>query len=1172
VDEKLPLFLTLYDPLAIYVINNEIIGCELLGEEEVNPAIVMRNYDLGSGFISPDLAFLFLKKMFQNVSLRKYFPKELHHYFEPFIDQELPKYDIGFMSSFGYGSLNHSLYFNLEIDESNKEFPIVLSGFSYEDTLLDHKVSLSPKDAFFIFANICANAHCRGILNLSSGSFDKLLYRKIVRPKEMFPNLEYPKFTVDYLKYLREGFKKKTVDLFFILQTSGARLLLFLSRDKQVTFFIKHITEELLSSSDLIKSKKIMYYTLLKLLFKHSKSNRSFVKSSKGLVEKLLQLETEIQFPFPKSLISNENIKLTQEEYNKTFLPIFWFQAQPIEIYVVNNKLLGAYTGSGSFNNGYSTRAFHILSKLFNHPHTKKDLPESLGLYFKESKVFGIKPVSPLYVYLLGWEDPYMRSEYMDLDIEIQEEQEKSVLLKDFTFNSMPMDLRIPLTSLEAFILFANICSSKMIDHFSGIIYDNDFDWNSYRFSEDFEKELWIKEFVLAYLKFIRKQLLEEKITPLEILRLSGAPVVSLLVKGTELVEKFIVQILEELKELDGLSFNRQIMYLTLLEICRDKFCYDNKEIKVFDLINDFYRDNYAIIHTIKNRIDKQYPRNERQLLDWLLSFEEEMEIGKEELVIQPKEQENVPIDVFFYFSKFHLMIKENELVLFRQQTTHGFGIKAFKLLRELYNSQATRKAIPEIFHYSLDDIGQLFGDDMAGTCFSGTKFFDTGLCLDFKITIDEKTNTVILEDFEFENEPLCHSIKLSAEDVFLIFSNTLFYHNYNNIANTMRQLEMEKFDTEVLLNHFNEQSEEVDKHVKNKHWLSAANVFLVEYLAFLIKGLKDKTITPERILRTSGTFTLISLLNYKPVQDYCKSILKSMENVNELSLNELIIYYTLVDSLSFDSPIGKEVREFYTKYNALIPKIKEFLTTKIVREEISKAEPLKEIAPEQEENKIKVSTKKPTKEEKAVPVLQAIDNARQNEHKIVLVRSETYMSALTDAGIALVGNGTINYPQLNTTEIIQKIVQQRNMPLMTAVAGKLEFNPPLTRNDLLKIIEEVLEEHKSNEITNPATGEKMKIHRPEINPEYEDLLAIGFFFMDLVHRGRLDEDQIEIFLEAFIELSKEKIIILPHPECDFGSTFDMIKQMTGNQSPVLSDTLFDKLISLAVIASEEPE
>ena len=77
---------------------------------------------------------------------------------------------------------------------------------------------------------------------------------------------------------------------------------------------------------------------------------------------------------------------------------------------------------------------------------------------------------------------------------------------------------------------------------------------------------------------------------------------------------------------------------------------------------------------------------------------------------------------------------------------------------------------------------------------------------------------------------------------------------------------------------------------------------------------------------------------------------------------------------------------------------------------------------------------------------------------------------------------------------------------------------------------------------------------------------------MDLVHRGRLNEDQIEIFLEAFIELSKERIIILPHPQCDPGSTFDIINQMTGSESPVLSDSLFDKFISLAVIASEEPE
>ncbi|MHA1186242.1 MAG: hypothetical protein ACTSXA_04625 [Candidatus Heimdallarchaeota archaeon] len=1170
-EEKLPLFLTLYDPLAIYVINNEIIGSESI-EEKVNPAIVMKSYDLGHGYTTPGHAFLFLKKMFQNENLRKFFPEELHQHFEPFIGKELSEYNHSVIQRISYSDKQHRLYFDLIIDDTNEYQPIILHNFSYEGILLDYTVKLSPKEAFFTFANICANALSRKVLNLSNVSFNKLLHREIVRPNEFLQMQDISSFVVDYFKYLRDNFEKNTLDPYFILRTSGARLLMCLSQDKQITSFVKQISTEILSDSDLSIEKKIMYYTLLKLLSAYSNRNKLWGKSFEKIAQKLEQYRQELQYHFPEDSILAKSTLLDQEEFTKTFMPIFWFQEQPIEIYVINNKILGAYTGSGSFNNGSSSKAFHLLNKLFNNPHTKKDLPESLGLYFKESKVQDIKPASSLYAYLLGWHDPHMRSEFLNIDIEIQKAQEKSVLLKDFTFNNMPMDLQIPLTSREAFILLANICTSKMTDHFYGIVSDDDFDWNSYRFSEDFEKELWLKEFVLAYLKFIRKQIVMEKITPLELLRLSGAPVLALLIKGTEVVKKFLFQILVELKKLEELSFNRQIMYFTLLEIWKDKFSYDNKETKIFDLINDFYRDNYAIIHTIKNRIDKQYPRNDRQLLDWLLSFEDVTEIPKEEFVIQPKEQEDTPIEVFFFFSKFHLMVKENELVLFKQQTTHGFGIKSFKLLRELYNSKNIRKAIPEIFHYSLDGLGQLFGDDMTGACFSGTKMFDTGLCLDFSLVIDEKANTVILEDIEFENEPLCQSIKLASEDAFLIFSNSLFYHNYNGLANAMRQLEMEKFDKEVLLKRINEQSEESEKQFGKKHWLSAANIYLVEYLAFLIDGLKNKTITPERILRTSGTYTLIILLNYKPVQDYCKSLLKRMEKINELSFNELMMYYTLVDSLSLDSPIGNEVREFYTKYNDLMPKIKEFLTTKIVREEISKAEHLKEIAPKQDDIKPKISAKKSTKEEIAVPVLQAIDEARQNEHKIVLVRSETFMSALTETGIALVGNSTIDYPQLNTMEIIQKILHQRKMPLMTAAVGKLEFDPPITKNDLLAIINEVLEEHKSNEITNPTTGEKMKIHRPDINPEYEDLLAIGFFFMDLVHRGRLNEDQIEIFLEAFIELSKERIIILPHPQCDLGSTFDIIKQMTGSESPVLSDSLFDKFISLAVIASEEPE
>ncbi|MHA1304605.1 MAG: hypothetical protein ACTSPI_12985, partial [Candidatus Heimdallarchaeaceae archaeon] len=733
-EEKLPLFLTLYDPLAIYVINNEIIGCEMTSEK-VNPNIVMRSYSLGHGFIAPDQPFLFLKRMYQIESLRKFFPEQLRHHFDSFIDKELPTYDSSFMRSFGYGDKKFSLYFNLEIDETSKEFPIILHNFSYEDKLLDYKIRLSGKDAFHLLANICTNAHCNGVLQISKGSIDKLLYREIIRPKRNFHEYGYTKFTVDYLKYLLENFRNKELTPSYILQFSGTRLLMYLSKNKQISNFIKQIITELSSLKNLSRSKKIAYYALLKLLSKYSKSVWSSIKSSNELLNKFQQLETEIQVSFPH--ISVESDELTQEEYEKTFMPIFWFQEQPIEIYVINNKLLGGFPKSGAFNNGYSTKAFYLLSELYNNPYTKKILPKSLEHFFEESKVKEIKPVSSLYVYLLGWNDPNGYTTHMDLDIAILEEQDKDVILKDFTFDGMPMDIQIPLTSYEAFILFANICTSKLAENYIGIVSANDLCWNfefliknnklehwddlyqvrvqkmidnhpkearpivEKNYLENLDVKLWIPEFSLYYLKYLREQLLAEKITPLEILRLSGAAVLMLLAIDNKPIENFIEQILEELKDLNHLSFNRQIMYYTFLELCKDKLYDPKKEKQILNRIDDFYKNNYAILHSIESKLDKNYPRNDRQLLDWLLSFKDkESENTKNELIIQLKEQEKMPIDVFFHFYKFQLMIKENELVLFRQQTTPGFGIKTFKLIRELYNSKITRKAIPKIFHH----------------------------------------------------------------------------------------------------------------------------------------------------------------------------------------------------------------------------------------------------------------------------------------------------------------------------------------------------------------------------------------------------------------------------------------------------------------------------------------
>ena len=526
----------------------------------------------------------------------------------------------------------HKLYFDLNVNPSSKEQPIVLTNFCYEDVLLDITIELSAKEAFFILANICANAKSQGVLNLSSLSFQEQIHRSI-HPTNSFHTEIIPLFVIDYLLFLQNSFKNNNITPEYILRTSGARLLLFLSEDESVKSFINLVIKELLSPNELNNTKKITTYTLLTLLLYRKYPSGLLKESLESVIKGLDQLESELSTPFPKKSNEMEPV-ICEEECQKTFMPIFWFQEQPIEIYMVNNELLYYSPQAGCHDNGSSNRAFLLLAKLFNHTNTSKELPDELKPFFTQEKTFKLKLV-PLYEDLLGWNDPYGFSVYMDLALEINPENNDLVKLKDFAYRDKRMNLEMTLSAKETFILLANICTSKLIDTFGttlGASFHNwDFEklikddivnnWSTFhkvyvrqRRKKDYTakqtvgdiesrylEEFWIPKFSLTYLKFLREELLKGNITPLEILRLSGAGVLMLLVVNFDPVKNFIKTILMELKKPNKLSKNRKLMYYTLLEICRDKLQFFNSGAEILKIIDDFYKENYAILHSIEN-------------------------------------------------------------------------------------------------------------------------------------------------------------------------------------------------------------------------------------------------------------------------------------------------------------------------------------------------------------------------------------------------------------------------------------------------------------------------------------------------------------------------------------------------------------------------------------------
>ncbi len=1171
-EDNLPLFMTLYEPLAIYVLDNEILGCESV-RKHTNSNIIMTSYDFGHGHISPGVAFLFLKIIYQNEACRKAFPTELIKHFEKIKDQKLPSHYSSFMRCFEYGNKKHSIHLSMKIaEEKSNPKPVTLYNFSYESELLDKTIHLNPTEAFFILANICTNAFCRGILPLAKKSFEKLLFRQIIRKSNVLHQEVVAAFIVDYLKYIRKEFKSGKITPSEILRYSGARLLQYLSQDQIVQNFIKQIIDELEEYQNLSRNKKIMYFTLMMLFSKQSNAGHYIKKFYNNRLVILESLANELYVPFPKLLPLAETTKITNEEYTETYMPLFWFQEQPVEIYVLKNKLLGIRSDSGSFDNGSPNRGYKLLLDLLRVSNVKDSLPEFLTSKLAVTDSKDLNPPSSLYSHLLGWDDPYAQVPFLNLDIKKKENQGDTIVFHNITYNTIPLDIEIELSEYQSFILLANIVASRFVETKIGVAVTSD------NFLDNVGDKPKLEQFVLHYLKYLSEEIKANRITLMDILRLSGAGVLTLLSVDFPIIENFIKKALEELKSVQKLSLNRKLMYFTLIEMCYDKISRTKEKVSLFDTIKQFYEDYYSIIHVLRNLFCINFPFSEKQTLNWLLKFENSQEQKTKDIIIQPIREVKIPLPLFLYFGKFQLYVVNNELMIYEQNMSSGSGNRAFNLLKELFNNEKTKVVFPEDTHHILVNTNDL-AYARSNPCIVGDIMPKISPCLKLKMNISKDGKTITFSDFLYKKEKeMQKKAQLTTKETFILLSNIVLTYELYQIQGVMVNKQLTEFNKEIILEDITKRGAELAKHLGSKHIALETGRYATEYLSYLMESINNGSLSPEEIHRMSGTAVLISLIRFKPVKEYILDVLKRMENVNELTKNELVLYLVLLESLSFNSPLGKEVQDFYKRNSKMISNIHSYLKTISIPEKVAAEKPksksskfvipndiLKDYKEEQkQEDPIEIP------EEKTMPIKEAIEEAKKRENKIILIKADTYMNALQDIGKALVGpHGIMNYPTLYMNQALNNLMNDRKIPQMKRFVGDIIFNPPLTQEEVNKSIAQILSFHETGEMIHPTTKEKVKVTMPKINPEYKDYLIIGFFFKEMVRKGQLDNYHINLFTETIIQLSKKKLIILPHPYCDIDDTMSTI--IPGMKIVDIPKGLFDKLLNLAVIASDEP-
>ena len=1160
-DDYLPLFLTLKEPIVIYVVDNEIIGCQKYHDEEAHPYIIKQSYTRKTGHSYGDTAFHYLKTLFQSSIGRSVFPQELQHHFKD-VKIHDERYYQRLITSFEGGQNQHSLGISFTIDE-NKDLPIIIDDIVYKESKIDKTIYLNARDAFFTFANICANAYCEGIVPLRKGKakkpLEKHIHNHIIRPYRSFGEAfgKTPSFVKDYILYLSNELQKGSISCEYILRMSGPRLLIYLAELQPVQSYLVDILEKLNNIDNLSRENKIIYFTLLRLLSRFESTNSQITEQLTTKKHLLKELANTFQKDFP----GKELVEITG------YLPLFINNYEGCAVIVVDNKIIGCnpqYYGTDQ----YPDRPFQLLCQLYNSPVTRDAIPERFHKYFEsicqdfDKKVFGL---------LVGLESE--GAQKFDLKVEIREDNPLPVRLYRMSFRSVNLGLELELTAIDAFTIFANLLANSRAVGIEGLFgstmpslqdlkelheeqekkYGEFLITVPQEHKENMKKQhdrrvakLHVQDrFALEYLLYLHELFVEEKITPNDILNKSGIRTLSIM-REIEPITSFVHEIIDKLKNYETLSRNERMTYYTLISVLD----YDTSDEK----INQFFNEDKNVLLRLEDHLRKKFPRDEREIL--LHNFESESSLELKPQMIFTEKEEIIDLP-FFISRKYNILIYvfNNEIIICKEfRGIPDSANRAHYLLRQLFKSPIGRSGFPERFHDLFNNLGKIFGESyshcLTGTGGKGDILHD---CLEVEINVNKNKKLIEFSNFIYNENPLKIQVRVSPNEAFHLLANIC-------VSDLTRDLgairNPEGFDIEKLRDLHSKKSKAIDERLGRRHWLSIAETFAIEYFDYLIKGLMESKITPSEILRLSGPAVLAFLYNYEPVKQYIYEILAKIVDVEVLSRNEQILYFTLLETLSLD-----RIRDFYKKNKNLILGLRKKFYTAFSVQHIKK-----------KEKKVEIIEEIP--DEPTIPIKDAIEEARKKNHKIVLVKAHDFSAAMSDISSVLAHEDyKIQYPRLLMPSLVQRILYNRKENDMRKypLFEKLEFKPPITKEEVYNLLLILIDENVKGETIDIRTGEKIKFYgEHSINPLWKDILSIEFF-SGTITKGILDEHTIKTIFEALYDLSTTRVLILTHPDIAENIVSDQRLIAFGLEPIPFPYHLLEEFMKSATIASDEP-
>jgi len=337
-------------------------------------------------------------------------------------------------------------------------------------------------------------------------------------------------------------------------------------------------------------------------------------------------------------------------EKEEIFIPLLWHHTEPIAISILNNKLLFCWLNYGSYDSGNSAILYNTLLDLYKHSLLKNQFPQIFRDYFN-----GKEPISLINRNcFLGIYDTQSLTFYVDLDIEIRKNTNKPIILQNISLREMSLNEQVKLSFNEAFILLGNLFTDLNGSLFRNIAEKNGFEclnlffkydkisnWSKYyryylkqglrkipvqmwrkQSKEHLENEhpwIYIHHFQLLFLQYIKNQLETGKLSPFEVLRLSGMETLLTLAPDCQMIIDYINDVLAKFSNYDNLSEIEKLLYFIFLTILGSEFLSYATEYDIASKVNSYYKENISLFEQVKKTLKSNIPQT-KEALNKLLS------------------------------------------------------------------------------------------------------------------------------------------------------------------------------------------------------------------------------------------------------------------------------------------------------------------------------------------------------------------------------------------------------------------------------------------------------------------------------------------------------------------------------------------------------------------------